>query len=86
LAREMGGYVGSPPACNGSTLGSNPDISKIQKRRGQHTVARQKIYKKMITGSSICILHGTKACVNINTDIAVKNEILCSPFFSYPAL
>jgi hypothetical protein len=45
--RSMGGYVGSPPACFGSSLGSNPDISqKIQngrhkQRSGQHTLARQ---------------------------------------------
>jgi hypothetical protein len=26
---EMGGYVGSAPACYGSSLGSNPDKKKI---------------------------------------------------------
>jgi hypothetical protein len=28
---EMGGYVGSAPACYGSSLGSNPDISQKYK-------------------------------------------------------
>jgi hypothetical protein len=27
-SREMGGLVGSAPACYGSSLGSNPDISQ----------------------------------------------------------
>ncbi len=31
LSREMGGYVGSAPACYDSSLGSNPDISQIYK-------------------------------------------------------
>jgi hypothetical protein len=30
-AREMGGYVGSAPACHGSSLGLNPDISQKYK-------------------------------------------------------
>ncbi len=44
--------MGSAPACYGSTLGSNPDISKKYKngrhkqRSGQLTLARQKLYKK----------------------------------------
>ncbi len=29
--REMGGYVDSAPACYGSYLGSNPDISQKYK-------------------------------------------------------
>jgi hypothetical protein len=29
--REMGGYVGGPPACFDSSLGSNPDISQKYK-------------------------------------------------------
>ncbi len=28
LSREMGGQVGSAPACYGSSLGSNPHISQ----------------------------------------------------------
>jgi hypothetical protein len=28
----MGGYVGSAPACYGSSMGSNPDISQKYKR------------------------------------------------------
>jgi hypothetical protein len=45
--------VGSAPACYGSSLGSNPDISQkykmgdINKRSGHHTLARQKIKNKM---------------------------------------
>ncbi len=43
----MAKLVCSAPACYGSSLGSNPDISKTINRRhkqrsGQHTLARQK--------------------------------------------
>ncbi len=31
LNKEMGGQVGSAPACYGSSLGSNPDISQKYK-------------------------------------------------------
>ncbi len=30
-SREMGGYVGSTPTSNGSSMGSNPDISQNYK-------------------------------------------------------
>jgi hypothetical protein len=32
LTREMGGLVGSEPACYGSSLGLNPDISQKYKK------------------------------------------------------
>jgi hypothetical protein len=47
----MGGKVGGAPACYGSSLGPNPDISQKYKtarhkrRSGQHSLARQKIHK-----------------------------------------
>jgi hypothetical protein len=31
LSRDMGGLVGSAPACYGSSLASNPDISQKDK-------------------------------------------------------
>jgi hypothetical protein len=48
---EVGGKVGSKPACNGGSLGSNPDISKKingqhKQRNGQHILARQKNIQK----------------------------------------
>jgi hypothetical protein len=49
----MGGQFVSAPACYGSFLGSNPDISqkyekneRNKQRNGQHYLARQKIHKK----------------------------------------
>jgi hypothetical protein len=40
--KKMGGYVGSVPACYGSSVGSNPKI-----QNGLHITARQKnIYMK----------------------------------------
>ncbi len=50
------GQVGSAPACYGNSLGSNPDLSKIQKgrhkqRSGQHTLARKKNIKTKKTNS-----------------------------------
>jgi hypothetical protein len=45
----MGGYVGSAPACYGSSLGSNADISQIYKMGDisqgvANTLARQVFY------------------------------------------
>jgi hypothetical protein len=50
----MGGYVGtgSAPACYGSSLGSNPDISlkkangRHKQGSGKHTIARPKNIQK----------------------------------------
>ena len=39
--REMGGYIGSVPAFYGSSLGSNPDISKIYTKKLSKIVNRQ---------------------------------------------
>jgi hypothetical protein len=54
---EMGGYVGSAPGCYGSSLGSNPDISKKYKMGDisqgvANTLARQKNKIKKI---SLCM-------------------------------
>ena len=54
IVTETGGDVGSAPAGYGSTLGSNPDISRKYKngrhkqRSSQHTLARQKNIQKII--------------------------------------
>ncbi len=45
--------MGGAPACYGSSLGSNPEISQkykigdIRNRSGQHTLARQKNIQKV---------------------------------------
>jgi hypothetical protein len=52
----MYGLIGSAPACQDSSLGSNPDIYQQYKMGviskgvaiGQHTLVRQKIYIKKI--------------------------------------
>jgi hypothetical protein len=50
--REMGGQVGSAPACYGSSLGSNPDISQkykmcdISNGLANTLKPAKKIYKK----------------------------------------
>ncbi len=41
----MGGKIGSAPACYGSTLGSNPDISKIQNGQQTHSSPPKNIQK-----------------------------------------
>jgi hypothetical protein len=63
--REVVGLVGSLPACNGSSLGSNTDISQKFKngrhnqRSGQHTQVRQK-WKKTTKLWYLCTRHSLK--------------------------
>jgi hypothetical protein len=45
MIREMDGQVGSAPACYGSSLGSNPDISQKHKMGDNTLKPAKNIYK-----------------------------------------